>query len=827
MKIHTALVLLSAVGCAGAVGCGSAGGDGTTGTVRASLHRAKSCGDLLGDLKADATHKLNQAISRQISDIQQCVSKYGDESCAYGGGYYGGGGRGEPAMDSGAEAAPSAGSDSGGERASSYSETNVQVQGVDEADIVKTDGQNLYVLHGNTFKVLKAWPATELTELSSAELEGIPSEMFVADGKVVVYSQVNGAAVFQAAGVEPKTQYQDYHYYPGGGWGGGWGGGGARPMPAGDVAGPEPYPGGSSEPYVPLTKITVMTLNGAIPTVSREVYFEGGYLDSRRVGQHVRTVLQGYAHGPKLVHSVYELLSPPPQTDGDVDGREAPSTSTTTTDPYPKTGSAMIAALQQLRTENLSRINASVISDWVPYTFVKEGAQVTAKSVACEDFYVPTTGSTESGLTEVASLDLADPASMPRETAILGRADTVYATADSLYLAANAWVEPPPFTFDDGSSGSGSTGGGDTTEPAPLPTEPSVGTASIGPRNTPTEPTGVTTWATNKTHLHKLEFATEPTFPNYVASGTVTGSVHNQFSLDEKDGFLRVATTESRIYVDAQGRWVSAMPNDGNTPSPRPDMVNHVFVLGPNGSWLDVVGSAKDLAPNERIYSARFVGGRGYIVTFRQVDPLFVLDLNAPQNPVVLGELKIPGFSEYMHPLDENHILTIGRDATDDGQARGLQLQIFDVTNGANPIRKHLHTYTGDEYGSSEAQYDHKAFTYFADRQMLAFPYYAYNYNTGSDGPKSTLELFKVDVGSGFAKLGAIDHSALVSSNPTGYCGGYYGPTVRRGVFMENFVYSVSYGGVVVKDANNLAAQVSQLPLSAPVTNDGYGPSCY
>src|SRR5262249_53411378 len=150
--------------------------------------------------------------------------------------------------------------------------------------------------------------------------------------------------------------------------------------------------------------------------------------------------------------------------------------------------------------------------------------------------------------------------------------------------------------------------------------------------------------------------------------------------------------------------------------------VTHLFVMGQNGGWLDPAGDAGEIAPNESIHSVRFVDGRGYIVTFRQVDPLFVYNLSDPKNPNLLAALTIPGFSEYMHPLDANHLLTIGRAGTATGQTRGLQLQIFDVTNGANPIVQHKFTYTGSEYGNSEAEYDHKAFTYFDDKNLLAFP---------------------------------------------------------------------------------------------------------
>src|SRR5262245_19854174 len=125
-----------------------------------------------------------------------------------------------------------------------------------------------------------------------------------------------------------------------------------------------------------------------------------------------------------------------------------------------------------------------------------------------------------------------------------------------------------------------------------------------------------------------------------------------------------------------------------------------------------------------------------------------------------------------MHPLDDNHLLTIGRDATATGAARGLELKIFDVTDGRAPRVMQAYTYASSVYGSSEAEYDHKAFTYFDDRGLLAFPYYSYGANGGS--MRSSLEIFHVDAASGFQKLGSIDHTPLVSQNPSGYYCGYF-----------------------------------------------------
>ncbi len=806
MKIQTAFVLIAVMSSTAATGCGSQHevSKSPTGTARASLHRAKDCGGLLTDLKADATYKLDRGVDRQIEQIQKCIARTGDDAnCAYGG-YLGGASRfgGENAAATGG--VPPASPSGAGEKATSHSETNTQVAGVDEADFVKTDGKNLYVLHGRSFKVLKAWPANDLAELSSLDIEGDPREMFVDAGKVVVYSQVNGAALYPAAGVTPKAQYSDFGYASGGG---------------GAVRAPSsmPYPNptkGTPEAYIPLTKITVLTLAGATASVAREIYFEGSYLDSRRVGTHVRTVLSGYAHGPKLKYGVYELYPQQPQS-----GEPDPSNL------YPKTGTAMIAALEQLRTVNRAAIEASQLSEWIPVTFTKKGAAVQASSVACEDFYVPSTGSTESGITEVASIDLANPGAMPHESAILSHAETVYGSADTLYVAAHAWVEPPYAWQDsEGASGGGSASTGTAT---PSPAAPAPGGARPQDLDPPARVPLITAWAQNRTHLHKFEFASDPAFPNYVASGTVVGTVKDQFSMDDRGGFLRIATSENRSYIDEAGKYVSpAFP--GSDPSllqDRPSTVNHVFVLGVNGPWLDTVGDAGEIGNNEQLQSVRFIDGRGYVVTFRRVDPLFVLDLTDPTAPTKIAELTIPGFSEYMHPLDATHIMTIGREGSDAGRVLGLKLQIFDVSNGQAPILTKSFAYSSSEYGQSDAEYDHKAFTYFADQHMLAFPYYAYDLNV-SGGMRSSLELFKVDTAAGFSKLGSIDHTELVSKNPQGYCGGYFSPSVRRGVFLDNFVYAISYGGVIAKDANNLATAGTKLPLSAPMVNSGFGPAC-
>ncbi len=823
MTAKTTFVLLAASGLAAfAMGCsGSTTEPAPLGQDEAMLRRMKSCGELLTELKSDAAYKVNHATDRQIEMTRRFYSQ---------GGYGGfGGGLGMPgaASDSRAESsgAPQAGAPSApnsptspspsAPKASDHSETTSQVAGVDEADFVKADNERLYVLHGTQLKVLRAWPKESLAELGQATVEGTPSEMFLDGQTLVVYSQVNGASLFTATGTPMREEYNDYGY-GGGGFGGGVSVGRAESVPT--------MPGGgvpqSSAPYHPLTKITVFQVANGVPQATRELYFEGHYEDSRRVGPEVRTVLTGAAHGPKLSSNLE--LAPGEQ--------------------YPQTADEIIAKYELLRAKNLAAVAASQLDDWMPVSFEKVGSQVTVARPTCSDYYLPTTGSTSYGLTQVESINLTQPNAPVKSAAITGHTSVVYGNGGSLVLAQQGYVDLPwsdiyaswqsQQTSNGGSGwGWGSSGSmpgteaspPDTATPAPSPT-PLPAPGRVGTRTSPavtpvTPPALPARFVTSRTHVHKLVFnsPSEPGFPIYVGSGTVGGSVDDQYSIDEYQGNIRIASTESFVYLHQAQNETERLA--------QPQSENHVRVLGPAtpGLRLPLRGDTGKLAPDERIYSARFMGGKGYLVTFRQVDPLFSLDLSNPDAPRVTGELKIPGFSEFMVPMDDNHLLTIGRDATDQGRVQGLALQIFDVTDPARPRLAHKHSYSNSEYGHSDALHDPKAFTYFKERGLLAFPYYAYN--NSPNGMRSSLEVFTVNAQTGFTKAGSVDHTSFFASQPQGYSCGYYQPSVRRGVFLEDVIYSISYGGVIAQKVGQLGVPGSKLPLSAPVAPPGY-PSC-
>lgn len=246
------------------------------------------------------------------------------------------------------------------------------------------------------------------------------------------------------------------------------------------------------------------------------------------------------------------------------------------------------------------------------------------------------------------------------------------------------------------------------------------------------------------------KFSVNGTRVDFRNSTEVSGRVLNQFSMDEYHGYFRVATTE------------------GDTWNEKESSANHLFILDEN---LIEVGKLNDLAKGERIYSTRFMGDRIYIVTFKETDPLFVIDGKDPRNPTVLGELKIPGFSNYLHPLDENHLIGFGYDTkvlSDKGSINGqrvvtggIKISFFDVTNMKKPIEK-FHEIIGDRGTYSALNYDHKALLIDKKRQLFTFPISVYQDIEGNEfEQKFDFQggyVYHLDIDNGFTLLHKISH---------------------------------------------------------------------
>ena len=264
----------------------------------------------------------------------------------------------------------------------------------------------------------------------------------------------------------------------------------------------------------------------------------------------------------------------------------------------------------------------------------------------------------------------------------------------------------------------------------------------------------------------------------YVASGEVPGYLLGQFAMDEHEGHLRVAATSDRTQD-------MVLPPDpqGTTRAPEPlQTESAVHVLAEQGRDLVEVGRVGGLGAGERIFAVRFLGDLGTVVTFRQTDPLYTLDLADPTAPRLLGELKIPGYSAYLHPLGDDRLLGIGQDATPEGQTTGLQLSLFDLTDLSSPQRVAT---AGISDAGSEVEMDHRALLWWEPTRTVVLPVQAWGDQDG--GPVFTgLVAWRVDA-DGITEVGRLDAHA----GPDGWA-----PQPRRAVVVRERLLAVTDLGV-------------------------------
>jgi Beta propeller domain len=276
--------------------------------------------------------------------------------------------------------------------------------------------------------------------------------------------------------------------------------------------------------------------------------------------------------------------------------------------------------------------------------------------------------------------------------ALMTDGDTVYASEDRLYVASERW----------------------------LPDD--AGRAEI--------------LSVSATGLHA--FSTEKAGgTSYVGSGEIPGYLLNQWSLSEHEGTLRAATTSMPPFGDEGGS------------------ESAVRTLQERDGRLVQVGAAGGLGKGERIYAVRFMGDTGFVVTFRQTDPLYTLDLGDPRRPRVVGELKVPGYSAYLHPIGDGLLLGVGQDATEEGRRTGVQLSLFDVSDLADPVR--LHQFGLGENSYTPVEYDHHAFLWWGPRKLAVIPAYRYAEKGGSFAGALA---FTVDR-AGIADAGRMAHPAF------------------------------------------------------------------
>jgi uncharacterized secreted protein with C-terminal beta-propeller domain len=246
--------------------------------------------------------------------------------------------------------------------------------------------------------------------------------------------------------------------------------------------------------------------------------------------------------------------------------------------------------------------------------------------------------------------------------------------------------------------------------------------------------------------------------------------------------------------------------------------------LEDKGGELEVMGQIDKIAPTEDIRSARFDGDRGFIVTFKKTDPLFVFDLSNPYKPEIAGELKIPGFSTYMHRMDADHLLTIGYDSEDYGSYalfQGIILQIFDVSDMSNPTLTHKEV-IGTRGSTSDAATNHLAFNFFRPKELLAIPMVICEGGGGSSyGSMMTfsgLMVYKVTASEGFDYLGGVAHEeAETEDTYRSACSNWWTNSdskVKRSVFMDDYVFSVTEDEIRVNLVSELGTDIAVVNLA-------------
>ncbi len=400
-----------------------------------------------------------------------------------------------------------------------------------------------------------------------------------------------------------------------------------------------------------------------------------------------------------------------------------------------------LRARREALERNREVIRSSTLEDWVPYYVLEDGAGGTLAEgslLDCERASHPETFS-GFGMLTVLTVDLAEGLAgfVPEESVgVVSDGETVYASTGSLYVATQRWDDLR--ALEEGERVEGHT-----------------------------------------TQIHRFDIS-GPGGAAYRSSGEVPGWLLNQFAMDEHAGYLRVASTEG--------------PPWGGSSASR------VTVLAEEGGRLTEVGRVTGLGRGERIYAVRFMGDIGYVVTFRQVDPLYVLDLSNPSRPTVAGELKILGYSAYLHPLGDGRLLGVGQDATERGSLKGTQLSLFDVSDPSSPRRL---AQVRIAEASSEVEWDHHAFLYWEPEGLVVVPVAVYDWDEGRKEPFLGAQAVRVR-GDELEPVVRIGHEE--AEDP-------WGSQIRRSLVVGDLLYTVSDAGVEAADLVTFR-DVAWIPLT-------------
>ncbi|GEM_PF-1244632 len=640
-------------------------------------------------------------------------------------------------------------------KAGEYTTTNVQEMGVDELDTVKNDGNYMYAIRGNRIHITKIWPVDQMEEVAVIDLADLrPEAVTDENGKLGNSDDANVDDEFILVEPDPIEDPVPNGYY--------------RPMrPRGlfltddkkliDISEVSGYHYG----YRGVISVRVFDVsNPASPKLLKSHQLEGALADARLIDNRLHVVSSA---DPQFSwYDAYELSREEipgvpsfynPCDEYDVFYHEA-----WTEEQWDKWNKLQDQWHEQAALNKAKYL--PVIRAWLDEKFstiddlgwpqYTDGTTV-KPMVNCEDVYIPAMASKNHGFLFVTEFSGANYENFT-SSALADSGWLVYASKKNLYISSlsDNWW----WNCENSADG-----------------------------------------CRSYTHIHHFNFGDKAGEVKYVNSGEIEGSANNTFYYSEYDNHLRVFSSLVDWGNSAEGQKLSIL--DIHTPS----------VMKETGSYR---GFGKD----EMIYSARYVGNRGYIVTFRNTDPLFVFDLSDPTAPKLAGELKINGYSSYIHPVGKDHLLTIGEDATDTGTVTGMKLDLYDVSDPAKPTRKYtvkINEESYNTYGWSEALNNHHAFQYHEGSGLLAIPvniekwHYAYSDYDWNYSHFSGMFIYRVMPDKDFEFLGGVNHADLVSDNEQAWW-----TTVDRSRFYfknagvydkDAYIYTMSRHGLKASNA--------------------------
>jgi len=526
-----------------------------------------------------------------------------------------------------------------------HSATNVQVAGVDEADIVKTDGEYIYTITNNTVSIISAYPAEKAEIVSKIELDSAPQSMYLNGDRLAVYGQ--------------KWDFQNE-------------------KTLNDLLMPI---GRTSFTYLKIYDIS----DRKNPKEIRNLYFEGSNANSRMIGDYIYLVTSSYPYYGYMRQSSGEDIVTP------------------------------------LFIEN------GVIQN-------NGGKDIACKG--CQNVYYFDIPYNSYTYTTVSSININDAAEKVKSDVFLldQSQNNIYVSENNIYITYTKYIDETTLTLD-------ITMGmiKEYMYPVLSAKDREMAEEIENTKNYILSPQEKFTKIgmilqkyqkefqgredemqqelqkrikqkyadiskeLEKTVIHKISI--DKGDLKYKTSGEVTGMVLNQFSMDESGGYFRIATTKNRTW--------SQFTTDSM------ESYSNIYVLDGD---MKIAGKVENIAKGEQIYSVRFMQNRAYMVTAKQTDPLFVIDLSSPGDPKILGELKVPGFSSYLHPYDDTTLIGLGKETDENGRVTGgVKLSLFDVSDVKNP--RELDKYIiGDSSSNSIALNEHKAFLFSRDKNILVIP---------------------------------------------------------------------------------------------------------